>query len=104
MVWDQRGPSLLWRKPPWPSLASPSAFSNIDLSILSRGERLATYVGDLPNYFYSLKLPSWTRAFFVLDVVTAEELRAYAAAQGIDIIIPPGAVYCAMKVVVMGWS
>ena len=55
------------------------------LSVLNKGQQLGTYVGDLPNYFFGLELPYWTWAFFVLDGVLAEELKLFAAEQGISI-------------------
>ena len=63
-VWDQRGPNLMWRKPPWCSMGSPGCFSTLDLSHLGPGSGLGSHVGDLPNFFYGLMLPPHLWPFF----------------------------------------
>lgn len=103
-VWDERAGNMMWRDPPWVSLGSPNSFCNIDLSQLPSGIGLGSVCGDIPNYFYMLRNPSWLWPFFCLPDITAQEFQAYARRCGVEVVLPEGAIFCAVTCVLMGWS
>lgn len=103
-VWDERGPNLLWRTPPWCSMGSPGCFACIDLSQLEPGMGLGSHVGDLPNYFYTLRLPRTVWAWFVIAGVSRAEFEAYAKSQGVTVNLEGQGQCLCVIVIMMGWS
>ena len=103
-VWDERARNLLWQTPPWPTMVSPSCFSQLDLSMILEGMRFGSVVGDLPNYFYGLENPNWMWPMFVIAGITTAELVAFALERGITISPGPEMQYVAVKILLMGWS
>ena len=85
LVFDERVPNEVWRRPPWVPLAGPGALSSIDLSeAISEGAQpsLHSVSGDLPNYYYSLRLPIWFVQWFVLAGLTAGQLAQWLRERG----------------------
>ena len=105
-VWDMRHINGLFQKAPWVGLASPTAVGEIYLGPEVReGQVLHSFVGDIPDYFYRLRVPRSLLPYFTTPMVRYEELRAYAAERGIIISAPPvGCDIPAMQVLPMGWS
>ena len=71
-VWDMRRVNLLFRKPPFISMASPSVLGELDLTEeVTRGRVLFTFQGDVPDFFYRLRTPPLLWPFMVLPGITA---------------------------------
>ena len=88
--------------PPFCNLANAANFAYIDLSSdVLRGGRLISWQGDIPNFFYKLRIPHGLSEFFCLEGVTAKELYSALGEE-----LPPGTVgnKLAIQVVCMGWS
>ena len=89
----------MWRKPPWCSMGSPGAFACVDLSNLPSDMGLGSHVGDLPNYFYGLRLPAPLWPFFCLEGVTVDEFVNFAKDRGITVEVGPDDKYLCVIVV-----
>ena len=58
LIWDARKVNLLFRRPPWTPLGSPSALAELELtSDILNGKVLGSFQGDVPDWFYRLR---WT--------------------------------------------
>ena len=68
LIWDARKVNVLFRRPPWTPLGSPSVLSELDLSddILD-GRTLGSFQGDVPDWFYRLRWPEALAQYFTLD-------------------------------------
>ena len=106
LIWDCRKVNCRFRSPLWVPLSSPAALGLIELDeTVTRGRRLATFQGDVPDWFYILELPDEMAERFVLEGVDPQRLRSYAAEKGIVIADPgPGAVGVGAKINPMGFS
>ena len=103
-VWDARWINCLFQAAPWVSMGSPTAFTHVDLSGLPFGVRLGSFCGDIPNYFYLLRNPAFLLPFFCFADFSAQEFQRFAEAHGVRVELPPGALFCAVSAVLMGWS
>ena len=56
-VWDERKPNMLWEEPPFIPLGSPATLCHLGLSRVDHDAAAFSAVGDLPDWFYRLRLP-----------------------------------------------
>ena len=85
LVFDERQPNRVWRTPPWTALGGPGAWSSLDLSAF-RGRSGGSFLmatGDIPNYYYVLRLPEEFASWFCLPEVRAGELRRRLDEEGL---------------------
>ena len=106
LVWDLRRSNLRWRTPPWVPLGSPISLSFVDLSDdITKGKVCTSCQGDLPDFFYRLKLPEWLLPWFVFDGVTPRELFEYMENAGLPTTgLDPCMPFLALCVLAMGWA
>ena len=57
-----------------------------------------------PNFFYGLMLPPHLWPFFCLSGVSVEEFVRFAQDRGEKVVVPQGAKFLCICVVLMGWS
>ena len=83
LIWDARKVNLLFRRPPWTPLGSPSALSELELTedILD-GRVLGSFQGDVPEWFYRLRWTEGLAEYFALEDVDAWELFRFAQDRG----------------------
>jgi hypothetical protein len=103
-VWDERICNLLFWDPPWTPQGSPGSLAAIDLSNLSRGEGLGAHVGDLPLWFYALRIEAWLLPFFVLPDISPQDLYDYGTSLGYTMDLDLSAPFLAISALLMGWS
>lgn len=106
LVIDYRRGNVLFRRPPWLAMGSPSAFGWLELDTEPEGDvSFFSAVGDVPDYYYRLRLPDCLLPWFVIPDVTIEELRAFALTKGVTIREAVGnQKFLALRVPAMGWS
>ena len=102
-VWDERRANLLWEQPPFIPLGSPATLCHVDLSDLEDTGRVYSAVGDIPDWFYRLRLPSAMWSWFVIGGLSTKEFRKHLAKKGIKDDLGKGE-FLAVTVLVMGWS
>ena len=102
-VWDERKPNMLWEEPPFIPLGSPATLCHVDLSDLTGDRAAFSAVGDLPDWFYRLRLPRDMWPWFCIGGVTVDEFTAYLRQRGHIWNLGPGKQLC-ITVLVMGWS
>ena len=101
LIFDGRPGNLLLHDPPWIDLPTPDYLTALEL-----GPHDTLFIGkqDLASYFYSLRIPDWLGAYYVLpaiDDATAEALGARAPCTRLALsVLPMGcswAVYWAQR-------
>jgi hypothetical protein len=105
-VLDCRKANKFFRKPPKARMASPGAVSHLDLAPdITNGCVVTSCAGDIPVFFYTLKLARFLLCYFVLEGITTQELIDYGREHGVfvdaDPILTP---FVALQVCPMGWS
>ena len=107
LVFDQRRDNARWKRPPWIGLAGPSAIAALDLSDVSDSVQIDIAAGDLPNYYYTLKLPPEFAEFFCLPDIDVERLCAELRQedwQDHDGFLQQEGKFLGLQVPPMGWS
>ena len=101
LIMDLRGTNAEFVQPPFCNLANVASLVYVDLSpsTIGNGE-LVGWGGDIPDFFYRLRIPLSMSEYFCLDGISALELTS---ALGIP---PPanGEEHVALSIVAMGWS
>lgn len=97
---------MLFRPPPWLAMGSPSAFGWLGLDTEPDGDvSVFSAVGDVPDYYYRLRLPDCLLPWFVIPGITIDELRDFALQKGVTV---REAVdqqrFLALRVPATGWS
>lgn len=78
LIFDGRRFNLWWRTPRAMRPVSPCQFGYVEVGAESRGSRrLVGFQGDVLCFYYSLLLPAWMWAYFIVASVTAEEMVAH---------------------------
>lgn len=106
LIFDHRLGNLGWREPPWTPLAGPTIFGEVVVppEPLEQHEADAAS-GDIPAWFYRLKLPAWISPYFVLRGVEASSVRRVLLGMGWEGPLPsdtPGR-HLGLQVVPVGW-
>ena len=105
LVWDLRRVNQRFRKPPWVPMGSPALLGHLELSDdVLQGRKLYTFQGDVPDFFYLLRLPGALHPYFCLEGVTPLSLQKFARQNGVEINIPAGMKAVATAVNPMGFS
>ena len=101
LIMDLRGTNAEFLPPPYCGLANASNFSNLELSpdVLDGG-RLVSWSGDVPDFFYRLRLPQMLCEYFCIGGITAAELAHYLGLEQ----PAPQLKHVALCCVAMGWS
>ena len=69
---------MRFRSPPWLAMGSAAALCGVDLSSGVCGDlEVASFVRDVPDFFYKLLLPEALWPYFGFDGVTGGELRLH---------------------------
>ncbi len=65
---------------------------------------MGSIIGDLPHFFYTLRVEPWMYPFFVFEGIMASDLVVYAREKGVIVDVPPGMDYIAVAALLMGWN
>ena len=104
LVWDLRKGNLRWRRPPRAALASPLAFSYIELPDTGV-ESYVGFSGDLPDFYYTCGIDAEIAEYFGVPRITADELAAFIEKEfGEKVDTDPDRQGVALGVLGMGWN
>ncbi len=105
-VFDERANNLDWKKPPWCSLASVEAVSQLDFSDLSQQGYVAEAAcGDVADWYYRLRTPPALQRYFCLQGISTADFHELLTNCGFAADFSPdkSRVLC-VSVLVMGFS
>jgi len=104
LIFDHRKGNLQWRKPPWTALSGPEVLSSVDFADPSLREMsFGIGTGDVPNWYYVLRVPDLIATYFAFLGVTPAELRQALLESGWTGPLPSPTGSLAFCVLVMGW-
>ena len=88
------------------TLGSPIAFSFLELpDDLLEGDVLEAFAGDVPNFYYTCRIPDDISAYFGFpDLAPADLEDAVTAELGTRFVLPGEGEELALAVLGMGWS
>ena len=103
-VWDERKSNILWQEAPFIPLGSPATLCHLGLSGLEGDGLLFSAIGDMPDWFYRLRLPEEMWPWFTVMGIELSDFIVFMEHRGH--VLPPAGEhrYLAVTVLVMGWS
>jgi hypothetical protein len=105
LVIDYREGNTLFYTPPYLGMANPSMFGWLELGGSRSDLEFATTVGDIPDFYYRLRLPLWLVPYFILPLISARDLYDACVVDGIECPCPgPSEAFVGLVVPAMGWS
>ena len=83
LITDLRKVNAALRPPPWVPLSGPRALCGLDVGgLYEEGWRIAAAGGVAPDFYYTLRIPTWLSEFLIVEGGSPFELRQRLISEG----------------------